>query len=97
MDRIASSRTRYFTNRIDDLLYVFFQLHSKLLLSIFLSQFSDEVENIRKNYYADSNILVTQAYAVAMAGVLLPEFKNASTWLEEGANKVEYSSTRTVQ
>lgn len=57
-------------------------------LSIFLSQFSDEVENIRKNYYADSNILVTQAYAVAMAGVLLPEFKNASTWLEEGANKL---------
>ena len=57
-------------------------------LSIFLSQFSDEVENIRKIYYADSNILVTQAYAVAMAGVLLPEFKNASTWLEEGANKL---------
>lgn len=23
-----------------------------------------------------------------MAGVLLPEFKNASTWLEEGANKL---------
>ena len=57
-------------------------------LSIFLTQLSDEVENIRKNYYADSNILITQAYAVAMSGVLLPEFKNAATWLEEAAGKL---------
>ncbi|WP_448779157.1 heparin-sulfate lyase HepC [Bacteroides congonensis] len=57
-------------------------------LSIFLTQFSDEVENIRRNYYSDSNILVTQIYAVTMAGILLPEFKNAQTWLEEGAQKM---------
>lgn len=57
-------------------------------LSIFLNQFANEVENIRKNYYTDSNILVTQAYAVTLAGILLPEFKNANEWLSEGVAKL---------
>lgn len=57
-------------------------------LSIFLTQFSDEVENIRKNYYTDSNILVTQLYAVTMAGILLPEFKNSAAWIQEGSAKL---------
>ena len=47
-----------------------------------------KVECIRLNYYKEGNILVTQAQAVAMAGILMPEFKNANEWLSEGSQKL---------
>lgn len=58
-------------------------------LATFLTAFSDEVETIRNNYFTDgSNIYVTQVQAVTTAGMLMPEFKNASDWLSEGAQKI---------
>ena len=57
-------------------------------LSVFLTAFAKEVECIRLNYYKEGNILVTQAQAVAMAGILMPEFKNANEWLSEGSQKL---------
>lgn len=58
-------------------------------LSTFLTAFSDQVECVRNNYYTDgSNIYVTQVQAVTTAAILMPEFKNATEWLNEGAQKV---------
>lgn len=57
-------------------------------LSTFLATFAKHVECIRLNYYQSGNILLTQAQAVAMAGILMPEFKNAETWATEGAKKM---------
>lgn len=57
-------------------------------LSTFLTALADEVECIRKNYFTDgSNIYVTQVQAVTTAGMLMPEFKNATEWLNEGSLK----------
>lgn len=56
-------------------------------LTTFLTAFAEEVESIRNNYYNDgSNIFVTQIQAVTTAGILMPEFKNASQWLTEGSS-----------
>lgn len=58
-------------------------------LTTFLTSFADEVECIRNNYFTDgSNIYVTQVQAVVTAGMLMPEFKNATEWLNEGAQKI---------
>ncbi len=58
-------------------------------LSTFLVAFANEVECIRNNYYTDgSNIYVTQVQAITTAGILMPEFKNAEAWLNEGAQKI---------
>ena len=58
-------------------------------LSTFLVAFAYEVECIRNNYYTDgSNIYVTQVQAITTAGILMPEFKNAEAWLNEGAQKI---------
>lgn len=54
-------------------------------LSMFLVEFEKEVECIRLNYYQSGNILISQYQAVITAGILMPEFKNASTWAAEGA------------
>ena len=43
---------------------------------------------MRLNYYQEGNILLTQAQAVATAGILMPEFKNAEQWTNEGLQKV---------
>lgn len=53
-------------------------------LSTFLVEFEKEVECIRLNYYQSGNILISQYQAVATAGILMPEFKNASAWATEG-------------
>ena len=59
-------------------------------LSMFLTALADAVECIRRNYFTDgSNIYVTQVQAVFTAGILMPEFKNASTWLSEGTERIE--------
>ena len=58
-------------------------------LSTFLNAFADEVEAVRKGYFTDgSNIYLTQTQAVFTAGVLMPEFKNAEEWVNEGAQKI---------
>lgn len=57
-------------------------------LSVFLANFAKQVECIRTNYYQQGNILLTQAQAVAMAGILMPEFSNAGSWATEGATKM---------
>ena len=49
-----------------------------------LYAFGQSVEQMRLNYYDDSNILITQAQAAAYAGVLMPEFRNAEEWAAEG-------------
>lgn len=56
-------------------------------LSTFLIALADEVECIRKNYYSETNILLTQIESVVTAGILMPEFEKAGEWLEEGAAK----------
>ena len=55
-------------------------------LSTVLTMFAHQVELIRNTYYPDSNIRVTQLQAVATAGILMPEFKNAETWASEACN-----------
>ena len=59
-------------------------------LSTFLTALAGSVECIRNNYYytEESNIYVTQVQAVITAAMLMPEFRNASTWLSEAAQKV---------
>lgn len=57
-------------------------------LSTFLVALSDGVECIRKNYYKSTNILITQIESVLSAGILMPEFKKASEWLDEGSAKI---------
>lgn len=53
-----------------------------------LSEFAKAVELMRLNYYADSNILITQSQAVGFAGVMMPEFAKAQEWAEEGFGKL---------
>lgn len=55
-------------------------------LSTVLTMFAHQVELIRNTYYPDSNIRVTQLQAVATAGILMPEFKNAEIWASEACN-----------
>lgn len=55
-------------------------------LSTVLTMFAHQVELIRNTYYPNSNIRVTQLQAVATAGILMPEFKNAETWASEACS-----------
>ncbi len=55
----------------------------------FLTMFAHQVELMRNNYYPTSNILITQAQAVATAGILMPEFRNAPEWAREGCEKLK--------
>lgn len=57
-------------------------------LSIFLTQYVDQVESIHKLYKPEGNILVTQLYSLTLAGVLFPELKKAEEWVEEGTRKL---------
>lgn len=56
--------------------------------SIVLNAFAESVEMIRMNYIAEGNVLLSQGQAVAMAGILMPEFKNADQWVTEGIQKM---------
>ncbi|MDR0940139.1 MAG: heparinase II/III family protein [Mediterranea sp.] len=54
-------------------------------LATFLVAFAEQADFLAKYPYAEGgNILVTQGNALATAGTLLPEFKNASTWMDAG-------------
>ena len=54
-----------------------------------LNAFAESVEMIRMNYIEKGNIRLTQGEAVTKAGLLMPEFKNANLWLEDGASKID--------
>lgn len=60
-------------------------------LTIVLNAFAESVEMIRMNYIADGNIRVSQGQAVASAGILFPEFKNAEEWIKDGINTMDTS------
>lgn len=55
-------------------------------LSTVLNALAESVEMIRMNYIAEGNIRITQGQAVATAGILMPEFKNADQWVTDGVN-----------
>ncbi|NDV79514.1 heparin-sulfate lyase HepC [Dysgonomonas sp. 511] len=52
--------------------------------SEFMAYFADHADFLVKYPYSGGNILISQANALAFAGVLFPEFKNASAWMTEG-------------
>ncbi len=52
--------------------------------SEFMVHFAEHADFLIKYPYSDGNILITQASALAFAGVLFPEFKNAASWVEIG-------------
>ena len=58
-------------------------------LSVFLVSLNDQVEHIRRNYYASAgntnNITIAQEVTVTKAGVLFPELKRSEDWVGEGA------------
>lgn len=60
-------------------------------LSVVMNAFAESVEMIRMNYIKDGNIRVSQGQAVASAGILFPEFKNAEEWIKEGINAMDTS------
>jgi len=61
-------------------------------LTTFLCALSDEIEMVRMNYYDDtSNIYLSQVQTVTEAGILMPEFKNAATWLADGSQRMSAS------
>lgn len=54
-------------------------------LSVFLVSLAEHADYLNQNHYGVSgNILVSQATALAYAGVLFPEFKNADVWMNDG-------------
>ena len=57
-------------------------------LSFFLTMFSHQVELMRNNLYPDGNIRVTQLQALATAGILMPEFRNAEEWTSQAYNLI---------
>ncbi|NGM62855.1 heparitin sulfate lyase [Sphingobacterium sp. SGG-5] len=52
--------------------------------SEFMVHFAEHADFLIRYPYSEGNILIAQASALAFAGVLFPEFKNASTWMETG-------------
>lgn len=60
-------------------------------LSVVMNAFAESVEMIRMNYIEDGNIRVSQGQAVASAGILFPEFKNAEEWIKDGINAMDTS------
>lgn len=60
-------------------------------LSVVMNAFAESVEMIRMNYIKDGNIRVSQGQAVASAGILFPEFKNAEEWIKEGIKTMDTS------
>lgn len=53
-------------------------------LTIFLVKFAEQADFLVQYPYNDGNILISQANALAYAGTLMPEFKNAETWMNTG-------------
>lgn len=54
-------------------------------LSVFLVNFARHADFLKQYpYKSEGNILISQANALAYAGTLFPEFKNAASWMKEG-------------
>lgn len=53
-------------------------------LSYFLCYFAQQADFLVKYPYSGGNIFVSQSNALAFAGVLFPEFKNAKQWRDTG-------------
>ncbi len=53
-------------------------------LSVFLVHFAQHADFLKDHPYESGNILISQANALTFAGVLFPELKNASLWLDMG-------------
>lgn len=54
-------------------------------LSVFLVNFARHADFLRQyRYESEGNILIAQANALAYAGTLFPELKNAEGWMNEG-------------
>lgn len=69
--------------------YIYSENFTPAWLTEVLNLFAGQVELMRNNYYQTSNILITQAQAVATAGILMPEFKNSGDWAAEGCAKLK--------
>lgn len=54
----------------------------------FIKEFAQSVECIRANYYTETNILISQSKAVAIAGILMPELASSDEWKNEGVGKL---------
>lgn len=52
--------------------------------SEFMVRFAQHADFLVKYPYPDGNILISQGSALTYAGVLFPEFKNASEWMNTG-------------
>ena len=57
-----------------------------------LNAYAESVEMVRMNYYREGNIRITQGQAVATAGILMPEFKNAEAWIADGIGAMDIDS-----
>jgi len=59
-------------------------------MSTFLVAYHAHIRNIMANWYnpVTSNIRLSQEQAVAMAGMLMPEFKDSPQWLQTGTQAV---------
>lgn len=54
-------------------------------LTTFLISFAEQADFLQAYpYQSGGNILITQANALATAGILMPEFKNAESWKKKG-------------
>lgn len=67
---------------------------SPVYLTHFLARLNEQVAFIENNYWADSNHRISQAQAVAIAGVIFPELKNAAAWMTNGSQILSEETTR---
>ena len=82
-------------SRVDVQLDVFpYYVHSSnftpAVLSEFLVAFQTHMDNILANFYylEESNIRISQELVVLLAGIMMPEFNDASIWYETGKSAV---------
>lgn len=70
--------------------YIHSENFTPALLTQFLKALSQHMECLRLNWYKTdtSNIRLSQDQAYTIAAIMYPEFKNASTWLSEGAASI---------
>ena len=55
-----------------------------------LNAYAETVEMVKMNYYKEGNIRITQGEAVATAGIMMPEFKNAESWVTDGIAAMDF-------
>lgn len=62
-------------------------------ITVFLKGLNEHAENIMANPFniEDNNIRLAQYQALAMAGILMPEFKQSQAWLDYGTKGVSSS------